>query len=367
MFEKFNLKQPNFLIGLLFAIFSIQIGCKEKAENDQRSYLTPIDSLNFNYTSDSWRGDRSDYLEYRFGRNMFNDSNKTFLYISIDSDNRLHTFNFNTNTHTYSKQICNSKIDAFKIDRSFIYLLYDSIFYVKDYQLNTIDSFVYNPPNISQKHDIDFSVENNSNLFKIKDYFVLMYYVIDEKPDGTNIYRNTDSLFYYFNRDTAFFANKTCPEADTTFQYFRYPVVANDFEYLYHTPRVMNCISKSIELKTLINTSIDTLKNNYLTLKHEDQYEISKLKTYRFSTHYNRDIIASKNYIYLIKEIPSKIYYVNNVRTYDHLLELKKFDKHLNIINTFYIKDKVYSYAFIEGNKLYLFNFNKSKCLKYEI
>lgn len=367
MIRKFKLQQPNYSIGLLFIILAIQTGCKENINTDQKSYLSPVDSLAFNYTSASWRGNDPNYSDYRFGKHMFIDSSRTFVYVTIDSDKQLHTYNFKTSMHTYSKQICSSNIDAFKIDSSLVYLVFDGTFYVKDYQLNTIDSFPYASPNITQKHDIDFSIENNSNLFRIGNYYALMYYVVDEKPDGTNLYRNSDRLFYYFNRDTAFFANKTCPEADTTFQYFRYPAVTNDSEHIYHAPRVLNCISRSNWDGTSINTSIDTSKNNYLTIRADEQYEISKLRTYRFSTDYNRDLIASGNYIYLIKEFPNKIYYENNVRTYDHILEVKKFDKQLKVIKTFYIKDNSYSFAFIEDNKLYLFNLDKNKCLVYEI
>lgn len=372
MIKHFNLKRPNFSIGLFFTVLTILVGCNDNNGDNEVSkniltYISPIDSTEFNYSSASRKDNHNDFSEIRFGQNLYLTSDKQMFYASINSDNELHTFNFKTTEHTYSKPICSSKIDAFKIDSSEIYLLYDSVFYVKDYQLNTLDSFVYTHPKIDQKHAIDFSSENNSNLFKIKNYFVLMYYVVDEKPDNTNVYKNTEYLFYYFNRDTSFFASKGCPELATTFQYFRYPAVASDGEFLYHTPRVINCISKSDEHKTWINSPINKLKNNYLSINPEDQYQISKLKRYRFSTDYNRDLILTKNNIYLIKEIPSKIYYEQNVRMYETVLELKKFDKQLNLIKTTYIKDKIYSYALIKEGKLLLFNFYKNKYYTYEI
>jgi hypothetical protein len=370
--EHFKLKKPNFLIGLLFTPIFIFLSCKEGSHESESSdqnltYLAPVDSVDFAYSSPSWKRNTSNYLENRYGQNLYLTSDKKFLYASINSDNELHAFNSKTNEHTYSKQICSGRIDAFKIDSSLMYLLYNNMFYVKDHQLKTIDSFVYTPPVINQKHSIDFSIENNSNLFKIKNYFVLLYYVVDEKPDDTEIYRNTEYLFYFFNRDTAFFANKQCQELSSSFQYFRYPVVASNDEYLYHTPRVMNCISKSSENKTLIHALIDTVKSNYLAIKPNDQYEISRLKKYRFSSDYNRDILLSNNCIYLIKEIPAKIYYKDNVRMYETVLELKKFDKQFNLVKSTYIKDHIYSYALIEGNKLLLFNFFKNKYFTYEI
>jgi hypothetical protein len=370
--EHVNLKKPNFLIGLLFALIFIlpsckeNVGDKETAEKDL-TYLAPADSVDFVYSSPSWKRNTSNYLENRFGQSLLLNFDSKFLYESINSENELHTFNSQTNEHTYSRPICSGKIDAFKLDSSYIYLLCNGVFYVKDHQLNTIDSFIYTPPVLKGKHDVDFSVENNSNLFKIKDYFVLLYYIVDEKPDNTEIYRNTDYLFYFFNRDTAFFANKQCQDLDSSFQYFRYPVVASDREFLYHTPRVMNCISKSSGNRTLIHAPIDTLQSNYLNIKPNDQYQISKLKKYRFSSDYNRDILLSGDFVYLVREIPARIYYKDNVRMYETVLELKKFDKQLHLINTTHIKDHIYSYGLIEGSKLFLFNFFKNKYFIYEI
>lgn len=369
MRSNLNLIHPNLLIGVLFSSIFILTGCEVEKDlsSEDIHFLAPTDSLNFNYSSDSWKTFNPDYSEKRYGYSIFLDSNKTFNYVSIDSDNQLHKFNFDSNTHSYSKKICNGKINAYKLDSTLIYLLYDNTLYIKDYQLKTVDSFRYQSPIINKQHAIDFSVENNANLFKVKDYFVLMYYVVDEMADGTNLYRNSDYLFYFFNRDTTFFASKGCKGLDTTFQYFRYPAISSDSEYLYHTPRVMNCISKSNSDSTILNSKIDTIRKNYLSINHSDQYEISKLKKYRFSTDYNRDLILSGSFIYLIKEIPYKIYYENNVRTYEHILELKKFDKQLKHTKTFYIQDKIYSFAYIGEGKLFLFDINKNKALSYEI
>lgn len=365
----FHFKHPVFLIGVLFLSVFLLIGCDESKElsTENKILLTPIDSLIYDYSSDTQKITNPDYSENRYGYYIFLDSNEQFIYLSINSDNQLHKFNFDSNVHSYSEKICNSNIDAYMIDSSNIYLLYNNIFYIKNHQLKTIDSFTYESPNLSQKHAIDFSVENNANLFRIKDYFALMYYVVDEMPDGTNLYRNSDELFYFFNRDTAFFASKGCNELNTSFQYFRYPAIISDNEFLYHTPRVMNCLSKSNSVSTFQNSKIDGVGKNYLTINHSDQYEISKLKKYRFSTDYNRDLILSGSFIYLIKEIPDKIYYEKNVRTYEHVLEIKKFDKKLKHIKTSYIKDKIYSFAFVKEGNLYLFDINRNKALIYEI
>ncbi len=369
MRSKLNFVHPNFIIGVLFSSVFILVGCNEDKElsNDKMIFLTPVDSLNFNYASDSWKKSNPDYSENRYGYAIFLDTNDAFCYVSIDSDNQLHKFNFKTNIHSYSEKICTEKIEAYKLDSTSIYLLYNNTFYIKNYQLKTIDSFKYQSPIINKKHAIDFSVENSANLFKVKDYFALMYYVVDEMPDGTNLYRNSDYLFYFFNRDTAFFASKGCQELDTSFQYFRYPAITSDSEYLYHSPRVMNCISKSNNVSTIINSKIDTIRKNYLSINHSDQYKISKLKKYRFSTDYNRDLILSGKYLYLIKEILDKIYYKDNVRKYEHVLEIKKFDKQLKHIRTFYIQDKIYSFAYIKEEKLYLFDIYKNKALIYDL
>lgn len=363
-------KQSNHLIGLLFALIYILVGCNHQQEKLKSkilytgiSYVSAIDSVSFNYESESWKGSNSDYNDYRYGQNIFVDSSKSFRYVSINSENELHFFDFHTNEHSYSKPICNDKIDAYKIDSSLIYLLYNNIFYVKDYQLKTLDSFVYKQPNIRYQHDIDFSIENSSNLFKIKQYFVLMYYVIDK----TGEYRNTKYLFHYFNKEVSFFANKMCDELDTSFQYFRFPAVTSDNNFLYHTPRVLNCVSKSNELKTVKHVAIDTAKNNYLSLDHEDQYHISRLKKYRFSTDYNKDLICSGDNVYLLKEFTKEKSFKNGIQVYKHNLELIKFDKKLNKLKSIYIKENLYDYALIFNKRLYLFNFQKNKYYIYDI
>ena len=69
-----------------------------------------------------------------------------FLIMWIDSYNRLHIFNFKTYVHSYSEPICNCNIDAYKIDSEYLYVLCDSIFYIKDYNLKTLDYFSYKTP-----------------------------------------------------------------------------------------------------------------------------------------------------------------------------------------------------------------------------
>jgi len=373
---KLNIKHPNFLIGVLFVSLLFLFGCNEvkKTGNElnflkeEKSFLAPFDSLSYNYSSDSWKGKLANYSENRYGQMLTLDSGNNFCYLSIDTDNELHRFNFSTNEHSYSSKICNSTIQAYKIDSSLIYLLYDDILFIKNFQLNTIDSFSYKHPVIDQQHGIDFTLENNSNLFKMKDYFALMYYVVDELPDGSGLFKNSENLFYFFNKDTSFFSGEGCEKLqDSVFQYFRYPTVTNDNGSIYHAPRVLNCISKTSEVSTIINSEIDAKTNNYLTINHLDQYEISKLKKYRFSTDYNREIINSGAYIYLIKETPDKIYYENGVRKYKHSLELRKFDMELNFIKTYYIQNKFYSFTYIDNDKLYLFDIYNNNAIIYEL
>lgn len=359
---------PSFIVGVLLLSIMTTMGCNENQEGiNKRVFLMPIDSLVFNYSSDSRQKSNPDYAENRFGYAIFRDTSHHFRYFSIDSENQLHTFDFGTNSHSYSEKIVEGNIQAYLLDSLSLKIIVDNIFYIKDYQLKTIDSFKFTPPTFEKKHGIDFSVENSSNLFKVRDYFVLMYYIIDELPDGTNIYRNSNELFYFFNRDTAFFSGKGCQELDNSFQYFRYPAIASDHEHLYHTPRVLNCISKSNHIATVLNSKVDTNRANYLSINHYDQYEISKLKKYRFSTDYNRDLILSDKHLYLIKEIPEKIYYKDNVRMYQHILEIKKFDKQLKSLKTFYIQDKFYSFAYILDEKLYLFNIQQNKAFIYDL
>lgn len=366
------LKYPNYLIGvLLFTVFFI--GCDRENQDkviyqEKFDYLSPIDSISFNYVLNLPKERNEEiYPDNRYGQNIHLDSNGCFIYTNINSLNELHTFNFCTNEHTFSETICNYRIDAFKIDSSRIYLLYNDTFYIKDYNLNTLDSFKFSSPTFNQKNRIDFTIENNSNLYKIKDYFALMYYVVDIEEDNSETYRNTDSLFYFFNRDTSYFAIRGCEESHVDFQYFRYPAIISDSDYLYHVHRTVNCISKSNEKSTIINKPIESTKNNYLNISNEDQYQISKLKKYRFSSDYNREILNYENYIFLIKEIPSKIYLEDDIINYNHILQIRKFDKQLNDIGNYYIKDNSMSYSFIKKGQLLIFSFTKQKYYIYEM
>jgi len=362
-------KHLNLMVGVLFLSF-IFFSCHSSGNrpDNEFTYVLPVDSFTFDYKSKTRKSLSSKYSENRYGRKIVRDKDGTLKYLSIDSDKQLHQFLFKSNSHTYSEKICNKEIDGYMIDSSLIYLLYDSTFYIKDFNLSTIDSFKFRPPSLTQKHGIDFSGENGSNLFRFKEYFFLMYYVIDKLKDGDEIYRNSDYLFYFFNKDTAFFASKGCEELQETFQYFRYPSVANNNKYIFHAPKVLNCISKSNEERTKINASIDSTQNhNYLKINHSDQFVISRLKKYRFSTDYNKNILLTDKYVLLLKEIPERIYLEENVRKYDIVLQIDKFDLDLNFIKSFYIKDKSYSEAYVEKDSLYLFKLNKNKTFVYEI
>lgn len=358
-------QQVHFIIiGVLLAIFFFS--CSNESFDEEKYelllddiiYLKPVDSLFFDFdseTRDLVNYYDNNYVENRYGYHLFVDSNEIFNYVSIDSYNRLHIFNFKTYVHSYSEPICNCNIDAYKIDSEYLYVLCDSIFYIKDYNLKTLDYFSYKTPYLEEINSIDFSVENESNLYKINEYFVVMYYVVNEIEDGSKLYSNTNKLFYFFNRDTSFFASEGCKEHLSSFHYFRFPAVASDGEYLYHTHRVMNCISKSNEIATIINAEIEE-NDNYLSLEFSDQYEMSKLKKYRYSTDYNRNLYFSNEFVYLIKEIPVKIYYEDDIRKYELALKVIKFDKELTKIHTAYISERIYSFAYISDEKLFLFN-----------
>lgn len=364
------MKQPKRNFGLLLFLIVLFTRCEDsevkiKKSNIQKNdlkFATPTDSVVFNYNSKSWKKSNYEYIENLYGQNIFRDLNNHIIYASINSLNELHTFDFNTNKHHYSKQITKNKIDAFLIENDCINILVDNNLIVKDFKLRTIDSFAFKTPIIKLENGIDFSLENKSNLFKVNNYYVIMYYIVDH-----NIYRNSKKLFYYFNRDTSFFNNQMCDELEHSFQYFRYPAICSDGGYLIHSPRVLNCISKSNESKTLIHKNISTNNNIYLKINHEDQYEISKLKKYRFRTYYNKELLWDKTNYYLIQEFPSNITYVKNIPTYKHSLKLIKFDSRLKRIKSIVIKDNVYNALLINEGMLYLFNFKKNRYYRYEI
>lgn len=366
-----NLKgQSNVYIGLLFILFFIVNSCTEKRnENSNKTkiksitYLIPIDSVDFDYNSTSWKGDSLNYYDNRYGYSLFQNADNTFKLVSINSNNELHHFDFKSNLHTYSKPFCKNELLAFSIDSSHINVLYNDTFYVKDYQLKNVDKFPFPKPNIQREHGIDFSIENNSNLFKVGNYFAIMYYIVDEKEE----YRSTKYLFYYFNRDKAFFSNKMCQELENSFQYFRYPVVVSDEKFIYHAPRIMNCISKSNSSLTVKHNRIDENKNGYLKLNTEDQYQISKLKRYRFTSFYNKSLIHSGENTYLIREFLHDSHNKKGIKNYNHDIELIVFNKNLEKQKSLFIKDNAYSFTFIKDGKLYLFNIQKNKYYIYEI
>ncbi|WP_457618657.1 hypothetical protein [Lutibacter sp.] len=366
-----NLKeQSNVSIGLLLILFFTLNSCTEKGkENSFKTkvssikYLTPIDSVDFVYKSPSWKGDSVNYYDNRYGYSLFLNMNNTFELVSINSNNELHRFNFKSNLHSYSKPICKNEILAFSIDSNYLSLLYNDTLYVKDFQLKNIDKFPFPKPNIQREHGIDFSIENNSNLFKINNYYVIMYYIVDEKGE----YRSTKYLFYYFNKEEAFFSNKMCEELEKSFQYFRYPAIVTDNNFIYHAPRIMNCISKSNSSSTVKHNRIDEKKDGYLKLNPEDQYQISKLKKYRFTSFYNKCIMSSGENIYLLREFLYNSYFEKGVKKYNHDIELIVFNKNLEKQKSYFIKDNAYSFTFIKNNKLYFFNLNKNKYYSYEI
>ncbi len=240
------------------------------------------------------------------------------------------------------------------------------MFYIKDFQLNTVDSFPYIQPHIIQTHGFEFNVPNNNNLFKIDNYYAVTYYIVEKVSGSEDIYKTTDRIFYYFNRDTAFFENDACYDLDTSFQYFRELAIASDGEFLFHAPTVLNCISKSNQNGTILHNRISET-HNYLSFHPEDIYQISKMKEYRFSTDFNEIILVDGSYIYLIKGIAHKIYTKNNVKKYDRCFEVIKMDKELNVVDKKYINKQYLTYVYIDNGILYLFELKKGKCYLYEV
>lgn len=365
-------RQPFLLFGLLLFIIS-SFSCNNNNNAGKPlskvsyDYLLPVDSINFDYTTGSKLSSNTEYSEDFYGQNRVWLKDGSFLYASINSRKELHVFDFKTNKHQYSKQICPYSIKAYRVDSGAIYLIYNGFFYKKNFQLKTLDSFRYPAPSISKPHGIDYDKENNANLFKVGDYFALMYYIIDKAKDGSDSYRHTNYLFYYFNKDTSFFADKGCLDKNPSFEYFRYPALTSDGGYIYHAPRVKNCLAKSNYLKTLFTKPIDSSKNNYLTLQPNDQYLVSKVKRFRFSTDYNRDLLVTPNSLFLLKGFPKRIYKKKGITKYERNLELIEFDKQLNVKNHFYIRDTKYTFVFINGRNLFLFNFEKGKYYVYKI
>lgn len=365
------MKQPEWKFGLLLFLIFLFTGCdgsqektkKNKIQNIELTFATPVDSVRFDYNVKSVKKSNFEYIENLNGQHVFRDAKKHIIYATINSLNELHTFDFTTNKHHYSNQITKKKIDAFLIENNCVNILAGNYLYVKDFSLKTIDSFAFKSPNIKQEHGIDFSIENRSNLYKVNNLYVLMYYIVDKN----NVYRNSKKLFYYFNRDTSFFNNKMCNELENSFQYFRYPAISGDGKYLIHSPRVLNCISKSNNVSTIIHKKISSNDNVYLKINHDDQYEISKLKKYRFNTYYNKEILCSNENYFLLQEFPSKITYTRNIPTYKHSLKIIKYDNQLNELNSILIKDNLYNAMLVDGNFLYVFNLKKNKYYIYEI
>lgn len=367
-----NKKALGACTGVLLFCISLLGGCADNNETSiyldgEIPFLEPVDTLTFHYENTSIKANSTGYSENRYGQVVLMDSNNNWHYWSIDSDKQLHHYDFRTGVHSYSDTITGESIQAYKLDASFIYLLYGDYLYVKDYTLHSLDSFPFPRPVIDQMHGIDFSIENSYNLVKTNQYFMLMYYVVDKQENGTSRYRNTYDAFYFFNRDTSFFAIRGCVSADSVFQYFRYPALTYDGEYLYAAPRVKNCIARFSESLVAEYSVIEEDRNNYLTLEHADQYEISKLKKYRFSSDYNRDILIDGHHVYLIKEVPRKIYLENGVRMYDRILKVVAFNKDLSGSHSAYLEDQKYQISWVHKDRLYLFDFSKNYALVYEI
>ena len=129
----------------------------------------------------------------------------------------------------------------------------------------------------------------------------------------------------------------------------------------------MNCISKSNSSLTVKHNRIDENKNGYLKLNPEDQYQISKLKKYRFTSFYNKSLIHSGENTYLIREFLHDSHYKKGIKNYNHDIELIVFNKNLEKQKSLFIKDNAYSFTFIKEGKLYLFNIQKNKYYIYEI
>lgn len=361
------LAHPSCIVGVCIFLFCCSCENRGVVQNDTESYLKPLDTLFFNYSSNTDKSG-SEYLDNRYGYRIVGLPDGSFKYYSIDSDNQFHEFDFKTSTHTYSENRFQGEIDAYLIDTTEVYLLSGNWLYVLDYQLTIIDSFFYSTPHVPhEKYGIDFSLESGSNLYRVDDYFVLLYYVVDELEDGTGLYRNTDSLFYFFNADTAFFTGRGCAERDTAFQYFRYPCIAVNNGFIFHSPKMLNCIAKSDENSTILSRKIDTVRKNYLSFRHSDQYQMSKLKRYRFSSDYNRELVIDQGRMFLFTQIPEKIYYKENVRKYEHIFQLNEFDENLVLKKTSYIKHDSYSFSYLNDDTLYLFNKFKNRAVLYEL
>lgn len=167
-----------------------------------------------------------------------------FWYVVINVNWEFYLYDFVMNVYIYFKLVCYGDIDVYVFDLFYIYFICDNFFYIKDFVLKIIDLFFYWKFVIKWKYNIDFSIENLVNLFKVKDYFVVMYYVVDEIDE----YWNMKYLFYYFNCNIVFFVDKMCSEFDILFQYFCYLVVVVGDGFIYYFLRVMNCVLKFDEI-----------------------------------------------------------------------------------------------------------------------
>lgn len=361
-----TIKQSSVTVGL-FLIVIFNCGCNQNQQNTRIiDYLEPIDSVlikGFNDTTIMALNSNPN----RYGEFLFRDSNDCFVYRSLNSNNQLHMYNICTNVHDYSERLFDNEINAALLDTHFMYVLTENQFYQMDYQLKIIDSFFFKQPKINLNHGIDFDFENHSNLFKVNEYFVVMYYEIVDKSDGTKIYQNTNPIFYYFNKDTAFFASNSPSLKDSSFQYFRYPAIASDQNHLYHIERMNNHLLKSNQTEVSERTIIDSVQSNYWSMKHEDQYNLSKMKKIRFSTHYNRQVLAGKEHVLVATEYPSKIANVDGIRTYNHDIILRFYDKSLNRLKSYRIRDNAISYIYYSRSLLYIFNFHKQKYYVYKV
>lgn len=363
-------QQPWNCSGVLFLLILTMFSCNQiserssGSESGQINFVTPVDSGGFEFSSPSLKTEDVNYSDNRYGSEFFIDKTGNLAYFSIDSEKEIHRYNIGGSEHSYSEKIIEGEIEGFRIEDSTIYILADSIFYVKNHGLQTLDSFNYLPPKIENKYGIDFSTEVGFNLFKVQDFYGIIYYEVDSE---TGVYGTTDSLFYLFNADTAFFTGHLCPSIATSFQYFRYPCLDVDNEFIYHAPKVGNCISKTRIGGETLTKSITDDSNRYLDLKVEDQYQISLLKKYRYTTDYNRKIMVNDDNIFLVKEFLIDAYQENKITKYNRGIEVVKFDKDLSLVKTYRLDVPSFSHAVLDGNKLIILSLYREKFYVYEV
>lgn len=360
--------------GLFICFIFLIMGC-DSNENEvildrnisSKYFLEPIDSVKFHSNFDSLRSENKSFLDHRYGYSILMDSNNLFNLTSINSNNEVVRYNFNSGNITNFGKTTNFDIEAFKIDKDEILLMYNDSLHVVDFELSSIKSIRFPKANIKRKHDIDFSMENRSNVFEYKNNYFLLYYIVNENNEGEEIYANTDPLLYFFDADTSYFTGSLENDTMFLFQYFRYPVINTDSSYIYFSSRVSNSLTMADENGNIKTIQIDETDNKYLPFEYRDQYQISKIKKYRFSSAYNKEILINSKHLFLIREIPTKIYINEGIKEYETKLEVIVYDKELNRLKNFFIDKSSYSYITLKEEKLYLFNLLKQKYYEFEV